>query len=205
MTQEQTPEEKKFEEIQNFQMQQLKSNARIVSANDLKKDYGVKGANIAEEIMSGENVLKAKQQIFEQRKEEAKTLGLAYNPEMPTNYETAKIAKQIDIEAKQVLTFGNLEKMAKESLPGLDLEVAEKFKNTTYASLTNKLTAAKGDFTKLDKETQDALRYHTMLSEAYADGNMVATMQNSSLAKYNAMGKELAEKYRPKTDSKESE
>ncbi len=196
-----TDKEKEFEEMQKLQMQVLQSNSLFLGANNLKNDYGKEGSSIADNFMNSENVLKAKQQMLGEQREEAENMGIGYSPEMPTNYELIKNAKKMAQGAMQTLTLGNLEKTAKEFSPGLKVDVADEFKNKTYMDIHKALEKAKGDINKLDEKAKDTLQYHSLLSQAYEKGSVLALMQNSYLSEYNEIGKQLSEKYKPKEDT----
>jgi len=198
---EKTDKEKEFEEMQKLQMQVLQSNSLFLGANNLKNDYGREGSSIADNFMNSENVLKAKQQMLGEQREEAENMGIGYSPEMPTNYELIKNAKKMAQGAMQTLTLGNLEKTAKEFSPGLKVDVADEFKNKTYMDIHKALEKAKGDINKLDEKAKDTLQYHSLLSQAYEKGSVLALMQNSYLSEYNEIGKQLSEKYKPKEDT----
>jgi len=198
---EKTDKEKEFEEMQKLQMQVLQSNSLFLGANNLKNDYGKEGSSIADNFMNSENVLKAKQQMLGEQREEAENMGIGYSPEMPTNYELIKNAKKMAQGAMQTLTLGNLEKTAKEFSPGLKVDVADEFKNKTYMDIHKALEKAKGDINKLDEKAKDTLQYHSLLSQAYEKGSVLALMQNSYLSEYNEIGKQLSEKYKPKEDT----
>jgi len=198
---EKTDKEKEFEEMQKLQMQVLQSNSLFLGANNLKNDYGREGSSIADNFMNSENVLKAKQQMLGEQREEAENMGIGYSPEMPTNYELIKNAKKMAQGAMQTLTLGNLEKTAKEFTTGLKVDVADEFKNKTYMDIHKALEKAKGDINKLDEKAKDTLQYHSLLSQAYEKGSVLALMQNSYLSEYNEIGKQLSEKYKPKEDT----
>lgn len=199
-SQEKSEKQKEFENMQKLQMQTLQNNSLFLGANNLKNDYGKEGSNIADSFMNSEDVLKAKQQKLEEQRKEAEDMGIGYSPEMPTNYELIKNAKKMSQGAMQTLTLGNLEKMTKTVNPGLDFDVAKNFKDKTYMDLNDAIKKANGDPQKLDEKSKDLLQYHQILSQAYEKGNVMALMQNSYLSEYNQIGKQLAEKYKPKEE-----
>jgi hypothetical protein len=204
-SQEKSEKQEEFENMQKLQMQVLQNNSLFLGANNLKNYYGKEGSNIADSFMNSENVLKAKQEMLEEQRKEAEDMGIGYSPEMPTNYELIKNAKKMSQGAMQTLTLGNLEKITKTVNPGLNFDVAKNFKDKTYMDLNDAIKKAKGDPQKLDEKSKDLLQYHSLLSEAYEKGSVMALMQNTYINQYNQIGKQLAEKYKPKEDSEKKE
>jgi hypothetical protein len=197
-SQEKSEKQKEFEDMQKLQMQILQSNSLFLGANNLKNDYGKEGSNIADSFMNSGDVLKAKQKMLEEQRKEAEEMGIGYSPEMPTNYELIKNAKKMSQGAMQILTLGNLEKIAKTVNPGLTFDVAKDFKEKTYMDLNDAIKKANGNPQKLDEKSKDLLQYHSLLSEAYEKGSVMALMQNTYINQYNQIGKQLAEKYKSK-------
>jgi hypothetical protein len=193
-----TEEDYKKTETQKIQMEFMRSSSIFIGANELKSYFGPEGSNVADFLMNGKEVAEKKQELFLKEKVEAEQMGIGYAPEI-TNYSLIKNAKKIVNDSMQVLTLGNLEKIAGEIMPGLE-KGPEKFKGMNYLELVKKTQEKE----EISEDLKDALRYHSVLSRAYEKGGALSLMNASYSNQFNGVIKSLNEKYKPQENSEEN-
>ena len=197
----QNNEAEKFEKMQSFYQGMMQENAFLIAANNLKTQYGTSGAEYADGYMNGSDVYNMKHSMHQQKANEAKKMGIAYDISMPSNGDLIMNAKKAVLGAQQELTLGNLEKIAKQFSPGLKGNTPEKFKNMTYSTIAGEIQKTNGDLSKLSEDTQDALQLYGIMETAYTKGAELALMQTSYTSELNEGLNEISEKYKPKEDT----
>lgn len=196
-------EKAQFEEFQTIQMKIMQMNSGLIGANQLNGSYGKKGKEYSEFFMGSQDIINSKNDIFNSRKDEAEKLGISYQPNPVTDYDLIHNAKKTTNEAMNELTLGNLEKVAKSINPDLDFSVTSELTGKTFMDAYTALKNVDMDQSKIEEKMNDVLQYHKILSDAYETSSTINLMQNTSLNLYNVAGKQLAEKYASKKESKE--
>jgi len=233
---EKSPEEK----LREDRLNNLKSLSMYQGASLLHSgEYGSKGTNAYnvgyDSFLAGGKANEIRNNVYGKKAEEGNQKGIIARPEV-SNYEVESSALELISDAQQNLSLGDLEKIVKETSPGLLTEgVENKFKDNNFAEVYEKMQKAnqktqmealkyvqdakgKGvsdeeiqeklkEFDekayKPSKEEQAVIEYHKGLSEAYQQASAMNLMMATAGREINENFKGLAEKFKPKEESKD--
>ena len=174
----------------------------ILGSNKVKKDpfqYGQLGVQSSDSAMNSEGIQKLRQEEYNALVQEYNQLGVAGEPNYPSNQEVShKVMKQIQ-ESKERITLGGLEGIVKSL--GFDAKLSDGMKKYTFMELINKTInyeTGEQDLEKLSKDEQYAFEKYQILSQAYDRGCVYKTTEENKFADLNAKMEELDENYNPK-------
>jgi hypothetical protein len=176
----------------------------VRGANSLRTDpfkYGQLGLNAGENAYEkfdqNEKIRKLKDEIYNERLSQGKSLGVYGEPIYPTNYDVSvKIAQQVE-QHKTLIPLKDLEEIVKKLGFGFDFSVPEQFKEIAPIQIIQKTAAGAA----LNEYEKDALAIYQMLSEAYDRSVALKIGKEGYFSDLNAMGKQISNKYAPKKEA----
>lgn len=142
----------------------------LVGANELRKDPSTYGKPVGADdyynsVMASEPMAKVRNEIYNDRLEEARQLGIAESPTV-SNYDVVVNKFKQYIEAVRLLSLGKLESIAKKLATGLKFNLPEKLKKIIPYMLMQKAQSKE----ELGDEEKNALSAFQIFQQAYLRG-----------------------------------
>ena len=174
---------------------------KVTGANQLKSnpfEYGQLGLSAGEktykEFHDDVEIKKIKDEIYKEKLEHGKALGVYGEPIYPTNYDVSiKIAEQVE-EHKTLVPLKILEEIVKNLAKDFDFRfsVPEQLKEMSAVEILMK----KQRGAKLTEQENDALSVYKILSDSYNRAVALKIGKRGYFADINAFSEQLAQKYK---------
>ncbi len=175
----------------------------VMGANQLRTnpfkygEYGLgAGERKYESFSQDEKIRKMKDDIFAQRQNRGKALGVYGEPVYPTNYDISlNIAEQVE-QHKQIVPLKVLEEIVTGLAGdmGFSFTVPEHLKSISMAEISMKQQPG----AKLTEKENEAIAVYQRLSDAYNRAVALRIAQPGYFSDINEFGRKLTEKYAPK-------
>jgi hypothetical protein len=187
----------------------------FIGANEIKNNptrYGTIATESADrgysEFLRSGEANEIRGELYDAKKKEQRELGIAQEPEI-TDYEIAKAVKGIIEQSMAVIPLGMLEESVKNVAKDLKIKIPKKFRDMTYEEFTKRAIESGAvdkerglDPDKLSESDRDYLVMYNTLRSAYDKGAAMEIMRKGYLAKENAIGRQISEKYEPQEKDK---